>query len=137
MKIWWKKGNNSKIGNQIFFKIAGLVDIGGSWYAAHFCSLSLMFVGHCLNLIKTKQNWLSLHLNIKWSIFPISDWNLMELCYVSCVKNLGIKPSVWNSKPSAITRFVALSNSIANFSWCMLLPSNIKARIWQRIIVWY
>jgi ribosomal protein L32 len=23
LKIWWKKGNNSKIGNQIFFKISG------------------------------------------------------------------------------------------------------------------
>jgi hypothetical protein len=23
LKIWWKKGNNSEIGNQIFFKISG------------------------------------------------------------------------------------------------------------------
>ena len=23
LKIWWKKGNNSKIGNQIVFKISG------------------------------------------------------------------------------------------------------------------
>ena len=23
LQIWWKKGNNSKMGNQIYFKIAG------------------------------------------------------------------------------------------------------------------
>jgi hypothetical protein len=23
LQIWWKKGNNSKVGNQIYFKIAG------------------------------------------------------------------------------------------------------------------
>ena len=23
LKIWWKKGNDSKMGNQIYFKIAG------------------------------------------------------------------------------------------------------------------
>ena len=27
MKIWWKKGNNSKMGNGIYFKIAGYVDL--------------------------------------------------------------------------------------------------------------
>ena len=26
-KNWWKKGNNSKMGNQIYFKIAGYVDL--------------------------------------------------------------------------------------------------------------
>ena len=26
LKIWWKKGNNSKMGNGIYFKIAGWVD---------------------------------------------------------------------------------------------------------------
>jgi hypothetical protein len=26
-KIWWKKGNNSKLGTQINFKIAGYVDL--------------------------------------------------------------------------------------------------------------
>ena len=26
-KNWWKKGNNSKMGNQIYFKIAGQVDL--------------------------------------------------------------------------------------------------------------
>jgi hypothetical protein len=25
LKIWWKKGNNSKMGNQIYFKIAVLI----------------------------------------------------------------------------------------------------------------
>jgi hypothetical protein len=25
--MWWKKGNNSKMGNQIYFKIAGYVDL--------------------------------------------------------------------------------------------------------------
>ena len=25
--FWWKKGNNSKMGNQIYFKIAGYVDL--------------------------------------------------------------------------------------------------------------
>ena len=27
LQIWWKKGNNSKMGNQIYFKIAGYVDL--------------------------------------------------------------------------------------------------------------
>jgi hypothetical protein len=27
LKIWWKKGNNFKMGNQIYFKIAGDVDL--------------------------------------------------------------------------------------------------------------
>ena len=27
LKIWWKKGNNLKMGNQIYFKIAGYVDL--------------------------------------------------------------------------------------------------------------
>ena len=27
LKTWWKKGNNSKMGNQIYFKIAGQVDL--------------------------------------------------------------------------------------------------------------
>ena len=27
LKIWWKKGNNSKMGNGIYFKIAGYVDL--------------------------------------------------------------------------------------------------------------
>jgi hypothetical protein len=27
LKIWWKKGNNSKMGNGIYFKIAGCVDL--------------------------------------------------------------------------------------------------------------
>jgi hypothetical protein len=27
LKIWWKKGNNSKMGNQIYFKITGYVDL--------------------------------------------------------------------------------------------------------------
>jgi hypothetical protein len=27
LQIWWKKGNNSKMGNQIYFKIAGQVDL--------------------------------------------------------------------------------------------------------------
>jgi hypothetical protein len=26
--FWWKKGNNSKMGNGIYFKIAGYVDLG-------------------------------------------------------------------------------------------------------------
>ena len=26
-KIWWKKGNNFKMGNQIYFKIAGKVTL--------------------------------------------------------------------------------------------------------------
>jgi hypothetical protein len=26
-KIWWKKGNHFKMGNQIYFKIAGYVDL--------------------------------------------------------------------------------------------------------------
>ena len=26
-KIWWKKGNNFKKGDQIYFKIAGYVDL--------------------------------------------------------------------------------------------------------------
>jgi hypothetical protein len=26
-KIWWKKGNYSKMGTQIYFKIAGYVDL--------------------------------------------------------------------------------------------------------------
>jgi hypothetical protein len=26
-KIWWKKDNNFKMGNQIYFKIAGLVNL--------------------------------------------------------------------------------------------------------------
>ena len=25
--IWWKKGNNFKMGNQIYFKIVGYVDL--------------------------------------------------------------------------------------------------------------
>jgi hypothetical protein len=27
LQIWWKKGNNSKMGNQIYFKIARYVDL--------------------------------------------------------------------------------------------------------------
>jgi hypothetical protein len=27
LKIWWKKSNNSKLGSQINFKIAGYVDL--------------------------------------------------------------------------------------------------------------
>ena len=27
LQIWWKKGNNFKMGNQIYFKIAGYVDL--------------------------------------------------------------------------------------------------------------
>ena len=27
LKIWWKKGNNSKMGDGIYFKIAGYVDL--------------------------------------------------------------------------------------------------------------
>jgi len=27
LQIWWKKGNNSKMGNGVYFKIAGLVDL--------------------------------------------------------------------------------------------------------------
>jgi hypothetical protein len=27
LKIWWKKGNNSKMGNAIYFNIAGYVDL--------------------------------------------------------------------------------------------------------------
>ena len=27
LKIWWKKGNNSKMGNQVYFKIAEQVDL--------------------------------------------------------------------------------------------------------------
>ena len=27
LKTWWKKGNNPKMGNQIYFKIAGYVDL--------------------------------------------------------------------------------------------------------------
>ena len=27
LKIWWKKGNNFKTDNQIYFKIAGYVDL--------------------------------------------------------------------------------------------------------------
>jgi hypothetical protein len=27
LKIWWKKGNNSKMGDEIYLKIAGYVDL--------------------------------------------------------------------------------------------------------------
>jgi hypothetical protein len=27
LKIWWKKGNNSEMGNGIYFKIVGKVDL--------------------------------------------------------------------------------------------------------------
>jgi hypothetical protein len=27
LKFWWKKDNNSKMGNGIYFKIAGYVDL--------------------------------------------------------------------------------------------------------------
>jgi hypothetical protein len=27
LKIWWKKGNNSKMGYEIYFKIGGWVDL--------------------------------------------------------------------------------------------------------------
>jgi hypothetical protein len=27
LHIWWKKGNNSKMGNQIYLQIAGYVDL--------------------------------------------------------------------------------------------------------------
>jgi hypothetical protein len=38
-----KKGNNSKMGNGIYFKIARYV-VCRSWHAEHFCNLNLTFI---------------------------------------------------------------------------------------------
>ena len=38
-KIWWKKGNNFKMGNQIYFKIADYVD-------EHVCCLNLTTISY-------------------------------------------------------------------------------------------
>jgi hypothetical protein len=43
LKIWWKKGNNSKMGNGIYFKIA-----------AHFCNLNLTSISYSFWNIRRK-----------------------------------------------------------------------------------
>ena len=43
LKIWWKKGNNSKMGNQIIFHIAGLVDLD---QAEHVCNSNLSSISY-------------------------------------------------------------------------------------------
>ena len=56
MKIWWKKGNNSKIGNGIYFKIAGYVDLD----MVHNCAkLNLTSISYsCWNIrLKVLKCW--------------------------------------------------------------------------------
>ena len=42
-KIWWKKGNNFKMGNQIYFYNCRL---GRSWHAEHVCCLNLTSISY-------------------------------------------------------------------------------------------
>ena len=39
-KKWWKKGNNFKMGNQIYFRL------GWSWHAEHVCCLNLTSISY-------------------------------------------------------------------------------------------
>ncbi len=49
--FWWKKGNNSKMGNRIYFKNCR---VGRSWHAANFCNLNLTFISYSFWNIRWK-----------------------------------------------------------------------------------
>ena len=51
LKIWLKKGNNSKMGNGIYFKIAGWVDLDMPHI---FCNLKLTFISYSFWNIRRK-----------------------------------------------------------------------------------
>ena len=55
MKIWWKKGNNSKMGNQIFFKIARVVR---SCCADHFYLVILLILLTVFELLPKTCNFI-------------------------------------------------------------------------------
>jgi hypothetical protein len=56
--FWWKKGNNSKIGNQIYFKIARYVDLDMlNIFAIKLNLYLLSFLKYKTKSIKILQIW--------------------------------------------------------------------------------
>jgi hypothetical protein len=71
LKIWWKKGNNSKIGNGIYFKIAGWVDLD----MLHiFCNLNLPFISYSFWNMHVK-----IYLPCNFEVNPITHFGVIAL----------------------------------------------------------